>query len=267
MAHPDAVIPDWMTEQKNYSPRADRNGFLAKTILGLAGLFRIFSMKKNESISTARAGFTAILVLGLIILSALSESMFFCGTILAGLLLYLCLSRIEVVKKVLATALASSILTVLIMLPAFFLYGSNSIFTIPMKVFLSVGILSLYSATTPWNRITGARGFFHLPSFVIFILELTLHYILILGNISHDMLIALKLRSVGKDNDKGKSFSGILGTVFLKSLSITEETQQAMECRLFDGTYSCRKSRIHVRDLIPIPVLMVYILLYIITGC
>ena len=256
-------IPEWMTKQNDYSPRKDRNGFLTKTILSLATLFNVFAMKKDESVTTARTVCRTILVLGLVILSALSRNILFCGTITVALLLTLCFSRIEVIKAVLKTSLASSFLTVLIMLPSLFIYGTNSVFVIPLKVFLSVGIISLYSAATPWNKITGALQMLHFPSFIIFIMELTIHYIFILGNIARDMMVALKLRSVGKNSSKTESLSGILGTLFLKSISMAQETQQAMECRLFDGTYTRQREGIRFSDLLPIAILMSFIFLYI----
>lgn len=259
-------IPEWMKTQNNYSPKKDRNGFLAKTMLSFLKLFRHFHIEKNEKITVAGAGSRTVLVLGLIILSALSRNFIFCGCIAAGFFLYLCMVKIEVLKKVLATALSASFFTALIMLPSFFIYRSNSVITITIKVFLSTGMLSLYSLVTPWNKITAALKFVKIPNFVIFILDLTIHYILILGNVAFEMLFALKLRSVGRNRNKQKSFSGILGTVFLKSIAITEETQDAMECRLFDGTFGKRKFEFNIKDFLPILILILYIFVFIYTS-
>ena len=139
---------------------------------------------------------------------------------------------------------------------------SNSIIFITVKVFLSTGILSLYANITPWNKITAALRFIKIPAFIIFLLDLTIHYILILGNLAYEMLFALKLRSVGKNLNKRNSFSGILGTVFLKSMEFSKETQQAMECRLFNGNYVFQKSKGKIKDLLPIFILIAYISLY-----
>lgn len=255
-------IPEWMKAQNSYSPRKDKDGFLAKTMLNLFKLFRHFHVEKNEKLTPAAAGFRTLLVLGLIILCGISQNLFFCGLIAAGFLGFLCFSKIEILKRVISTALLASLLTALIMLPSFFIYKSRAVIIITLKVFLSTGILSLYSQITPWNKITAALRFIKIPGFVIFILDLTIHYILILGNAAYEMLFALKLRSVGKNLNKQKSFSGILGTIFLKSLAITEETQQAMECRLFDGKYNYSKTRIRLKDFLPFFVLILYIVLF-----
>lgn len=234
----ETVIPEWMKEQNNYLPAKDKNGFLTKTILNLLKLFRHFHVTKNESISKKHAGFRTILMLGSVILTAVSHNLLITGFVAAGFLLFLCFSKVEVIKKVLSASFAAALFTAIIMLPSFFIYKSLSVVIITIKVFLSVGIVSFYSNVTPWNKITAALRVIKIPVFIIFIIDLTIHYILILGNVAYEMLFALKLRSVGKNKNKQKSFSGILGTVFLKSVSIAEETQQAMECRLFDGTYS-----------------------------
>lgn len=234
----EVEIPEWMKTQNNYSPKKDKNGFLTKTLLNFLKLFRHFQLQKNENITKGRAGFRTLFVLALIIITAVSHNLYICGSVAAVLLLCLSFSKIEILKKVLVTSLAAALLTAVIMLPAYFIYKSSAVITITLKVFLSVGLVSLYANTTPWNKITAALRFVKIPAFIIFIIDLTLHYILILGNVAYEMLFALKLRSVGKDKDKRKGFAGILGTVFLKSVSIAEETQQAMECRLFNGTYN-----------------------------
>jgi len=256
-------LPEWMKQQNDYSPKSDRDGFMTKTMLSFFKLFRHFHMEKNEKLSVTRAGCRTVLVLGIIILTALSHNVFFCGSVAAGFLVLLSFIKIEKLKRVLSTALTASLFTALIMLPSFFIYKSNAFITITIKVFLSTGMLSLYSQATPWNKITAALRFVKIPDFLIFILDLTIHYILILGNAAYDMLFALKLRSVGRNQNKQKSFSGVLGTVFLKSIAITQETQQAMECRLFDGVYGYSKTKTGIKDFLPIFVLILYIALFI----
>lgn len=245
------MIPDWMKEQNDYSPRKDKNGFLTKNLLSFMKLFRHFRIAKIENVSTLRAGFRMILVLGIIILTSLSQNLFFCGTVAAGFLLYVSFAKISVLKQTISTAIVAALFTALIMLPSFIIYKSNSLIFITLKVFISTGILSLFANITPWNKITAALRFIKIPSFIIFLLDLTIHYILILGNIAFEMLTALKLRSVGKNINKKNSFSGISGTVFLKSLAFSQETQQAMECRLFDGNYIFQKSKGSLKDFLP----------------
>lgn len=258
----EIMIPEWMKKENNISTQKDHNGFLSKSLLSFFNLFRHFHVVKNENISQLRAGTRFLLVFTLILFSSLSKNLLFCSSILAGLLIYLCFANTKIIKKVLITSSISCLFTALIMMPAYFIYKSHSIFIISYKVYISTGILSLFVLITPWNKITSALSFIKIPNILIFILDLTIHYILILGNIAYDMLEALKLRSIGKNKTKEKSFGGILGTVFLKSIAYSKETQQAMECRLFNGVYNTKKYSPKIIDFFPIFVLFFYIVLF-----
>ena len=72
----------------------------------------------------------------------------------------------------------------------------------------------------------------------VFTLDITLKYIVILGNICVDMLNAVRLRSVGRNKDKKSALSGVMGVTFLKSREMADEMYQAMVCRGFDGEYN-----------------------------
>ena len=67
-------------------------------------------------------------------------------------------------------------------------------------------------------------------------------FIIVLGGLSLDMLYALKLRSVGNNQSKYNSLSGILGTLFLRSEEMAVEMQHAMQCRGFTGEYALKKT-------------------------
>lgn len=263
MSQKNMVLPEWMAKENDCTPQKDRNGFITKSLLGFMRLFRHFHVQKNESISQTRALLRLVLAISLIVLCALTKSLFFCGSVAAALLVYLCFMKAEIIKRVLSTGLSAAAFTALVMLPAFFIYRSNSIIYITLKVFLSTSMLALFSLTTAWNKTTASLRMIHFPSFIIFILDLTIHYILVLGNIAYEMLFALKLRSVGKNKSKENSFSGILGTVFLKSMVMSEETQQAMECRLFNGEYGSKKIKVRLTDFIPLFVLAVFVGLFV----
>ena len=61
---------------------------------------------------------------------------------------------------------------------------------------------------------------------------------MILGNTITNLLISLKLRSIGKNNFKYQSLASISGTTFLKSQIYTKETYHAMICRCLDENYT-----------------------------
>ncbi len=254
-------LPDWMLEKTVYEPVKGRDGFLAGSMLRFMKLFRHFHMEGDSSVTYARAGMRLLLCLGVIVMLALSHNLFYSACVAAGFLLYLSFQRIEVIKRVISSSFSASLFTLLVMLPAYFAYGSDAFITITIKVFLSVGSLALLTGITPWNKITASLRMIRIPNVVIFILDMTIHYILLLGNIAFEMLEALKVRSIGRNRNKKGSFSGILGTVFLKATEMSEETRQAMECRLFNGNYERRKETLRFESFIPSVFLLIYIVL------
>lgn len=260
----DFKLPEWMNTKNDYVPEKDNHSFITKTILGFFKLFRHFHIEKNENISQTRAGTRLVLVFGIIFLCALTKNLFFCAFVAAGLILLLCFTKIEILKKVVATSFIAALFTFLIMLPSFIFLKSNAFINISIKVFLSTSCLILFALTTPWNKITASLSYIKIPSFVIFVVDLTIHYILILGNISYELLFALQLRSVGKNQNKEKSVSGIIGNVFLQSMNMAHETQEAMECRLFNGNYVSKKQKSKIMDFIPLVVLILYTGIYIV---
>ena len=84
---------------------------------------------------------------------------------------------------------------------------------------------------------------FHVPSIIVFIFDTTLRYIVLLGETAQQILYALKIRSIGKNNNKSKAFGGVMGVVFQKSRKMSEEMYQAMCCRCFTGAYSNLKKQ------------------------
>ena len=105
---------------------------------------------------------------------------------------------------------------------------------------------------------------FRIPSLFIFTLDITLKYISVLGEICVDILTSVGLRSVGKNPDKAKSFSGILGITFLKSSEMAEEMYAAMCCRGFTGEYqSKQKYRVCPYDIVHILIMAGCVALFI----
>jgi cobalt/nickel transport system permease protein len=72
---------------------------------------------------------------------------------------------------------------------------------------------------------------------MVFILDITIRYVVMLGEFLLESLRALRLRSVGKNSRKYASVSGLAGPVFLKSRRMAVETHGAMACRGFTGEY------------------------------
>ena len=104
---------------------------------------------------------------------------------------------------------------------------------------------------------------FHIPSVVVFIYDTTLRYLVLLGETAQQILIALKIRSVGKNPNKTKSAAGVIGVVFQKSKQMSEEMYQAMCCRCFTGAYSnLNKQKLSYIDIIMFLIGVLYFYLF-----
>jgi cobalt/nickel transport system permease protein len=237
-------IPEWMQTQEAYTPEADSDGYLTKSMLKVMGvLSQIRTKGSTDDLCAPLKLFAAVYC---ILLLSLSQHLFFMGCILALVLIRCCALPGQALVRVVRTASGAMVFSLLLMLPALWLGSPRTFWMVPGKVWLSVSMVMLLSVSTPWNQITGGLRFFRVPDLLIFTLDITIKYIAILGDCCLAVLEALRLRSVGKNHQKGKSASGVLGVTFLKSRQMAEDMHQAMVCRGFDGTYH-RPYRIRFR--------------------
>ena len=231
-------LPKWILKDEDYQPDSDRDFFISRSILRMMKILRSLRFQSQrkpfEKISAAAAlCFTISLIL--LCVSAGKLNFLFC--VLAFELVILCTLDGQTIRQILQNSFIMAIFSILFVLPSLLLGTRTLLVMLPLKTFLTVTALGLLISSFRWHQITEALRFFRIPPVVIFILDTTLRYIVLLGEISQDMLIALKLRSIGRNRDKKRAVSGILGSVFLKSREMSEEMYQAMCCRGFTGEY------------------------------
>lgn len=238
------AVPEWLLREEVYTPGKDREGFLSKTVVSvLAVLSRMKHTKEYRKQSQTAPALRIAGVVFLILLLSLSKNLLFPVAVIVGILVRLAFLSGKQIRRILAAALGAVFLSALILLPAAVLGNLHTFVYITVKVAASVTILGILSDTMPWNQITAGLKLFHLPDIFIFTLDITLKYIALLGEICFRMLQALKVRSIGKNTQKSKTLSAILGVTFLKSKELSDEMYQAMECRGFDGSYVVLKKR------------------------
>ena len=160
----------------------------------------------------------------------------------AILLLYLCTWPAGDIVNIMKAGCGASVLALIILLPAMFIQpsGIRNELLIVIKVFFSISTLSIFNHTTQWNHITGALRKLHIPGIFIFTLDITLKYIVLLGNLITDLLTSLQLRSVGKNNKKYSSIGGVMGVTFVRGTEMNQQMYEAMQCRGFTDDYSVK---------------------------
>jgi cobalt/nickel transport system permease protein len=173
----------------------------------------------------------------LILLTSLSGEYSFLFAVVTYLLLRICFLPAKGLRQVLKFSLGAAAISVILLLPALSYGGVYSVTMIPIKMFITVTAAGVLSRTSRWDGIIASMRWLHIPNIFIFILDITIKYIGMLGAFTLDMMYALKLRSIGKNKSKYASLSGVAGTMFLASREMAEEMHAAMVSRGFTGEY------------------------------
>lgn len=246
-------MPEWLLKKDNYIPPNDKDKFIDKSIISILSVLVRFIRQteyKTEKFQI-NALIKLISTLVLIIFVSLTRNFTFVLITNVFMLVLINFFNINIIKYILKVSLSAAIFSFIVFLPAIFLGYSNNALMIIMKIFVSAESVNILAFTTIWNELTSALKIIRVPDMFIFVLDITIKYILILGKFSLNMIYALKLRSIGKNRDKNASLSGIVGTMFIKSKEMSEETYSAMECRGFTGEYKvCKKFKLRLPDYI-----------------
>lgn len=258
-------MPEWLLKKDNYKPLKDKDAFINKSILSILSVsarFRIQTgYRKNKFGINALVKLISTFLL--LILVSLTKSFAFVLVVNVSLLVIINFLNIDEIKYILKVSLVATIFTFIILLPSLFLSYGNNVAMLTLKVLASVIAVNVLACTTQWNELIGTLKAFHVPDMFIFVLDITIIYIIILGEFSLNMIYSLKLRSVGKSKNKATALSGILGIMFIKSKEMSEEMHSAMECRGFTGEYKIfNKFKFKLADYICIILNITFILTY-----
>jgi len=232
-------MPEWLLKNENYAPVSDKDTFINKSILSFLKLLskvRAQSRYDKDKLFVSPV-FKLVFTLLYIVLLSVSQNFTYLYIMLTYILLILSVLPGKDIIKVLRGSFIATLFTVIVLLPTAFAGNTYSITMIPAKVFATITAVNILSYSTRWDRIIGALKRFRFPDLFIFVFDITIKYIVMLGEFSLEMLYALKLRSVGKNKSKYSSLGGIGGTLFIKSREMAEEMYAAMECRGFTGEY------------------------------
>jgi len=245
-----ADIPQWLTQPESYDPPRDRDRFLDRSIVSFVTLlsrFRSQSALERDLLWVSPVSKLAAAVLYVVLVS-LARQFAFVYLMLAYTAVLLALLPGGEIRRCLTGAIAAAALAYLILLPSALAGSRYSITMIPAKAFICVTLVNILSRTTRWDRLAGALRQVLFPDLFIFVIDITMKYIFLLGEFALQMLYALRLRSVGRNRGKYGSLAGAAGTLFLKSRAMSEELYYAMECRGFTGEYRTARVRPTWRD-------------------
>ena len=234
------MIPEWMKKTEDYVPPADGGAFYYKTLRSLG---RIMSRLRFESGREGRfslpAGVKLLLMFALIILVSVTQKDLVIMAVGAVALVRLALMPAEDIGAVVKAVLVAMIMAAVIFAPAVIMDPArlwNSL-RVVLKILISVTLVGIFNRTTQWNHLTAALRKAHIPGTVIFIIDITFRYIVLLGNLMQDLLTAVSLRSIGRNDKKYNSVGGVMGVTFLRGTEMNKEMYEAMQCRGFTDDY------------------------------
>ncbi len=234
------MLPDWMNNTDSYVPPRDGGTFAVRTMKALGKAMAKIKVQKGHEKKTALPALLKLfaLILLIIIISA-TQNPLVVMAIAAGFLLYLATWPAQDIWNVLKPGLTAAVIACLLFLPAMIAKPEglrNDLYVI-FKVFLSVAFVTVYNHTTQWNHITKALRKIHIPGIFIFTLDITLKYIVLLGNLMMDLLTSYQLRAVGKNQKKYHSVGGVMGVTFIRGAEMNRQMYEAMQCRGFTDDY------------------------------
>jgi len=258
-------MPEWLLKKDNYKPLKDKDAFINKSILSILSVCARFRLQTGYKVNKFGVNALVKLISTLLIIIFVSLTKSFAFVLVANVCLLVIINflNIEEIKYILKVSSIAVIFTFIILLPSIFMSYGNNVVMLTLKVLASVTTVNILACTTQWNELVGTLKVFHVPDMFIFVMDITMKYIIVLGEFALNMIYSLKLRSVGRSKNKTTALSGILGTMFIKSKEMAEDMHSAMECRGFTGEYKIyNKFKFKFADYICIMLGITFILTY-----
>ena len=229
-----------MKKTEDYVPPADGGAFYYRTLKSLGGIMSRLRLESGrEGRFSLPAGVRLLLMIALIILVSVTQNDLVIMAVGAVALVRLALMQAEDIGAVVKAVLVAVIMAAVIFAPAVIMDPArlwNSI-RVVAKILISVTLVGIFNRTTQWNHPTAVLRKAHIPGTVIFIIDITFRYIVLLGNLMQELLTAVSLRSVGRDDKKYNSVGGVMGVTFLRGTEMNKEMYEAMQCRGFTDDY------------------------------
>lgn len=230
-------LPDWACRDKDYTPQRDREAFLSRSLLRVMSLLAAFRAQGRRKGRVPARAALVLLVLWILVTAFAQTGVVLLVELAIALVGLACFDG-SAIRRMLGAALGATFASLVLVLPAALIgMGGGRVLLLPCKTFLTMTAVLMFASVVPWHAATRALARFRVPEVVIFLLDTTLRGIYILGTQAREMLTALGLRSVGRNRRKHRAFGGILGSLFLRSQRLSQETYEAMTCRCFTGEY------------------------------
>ena len=236
------MVPEWLSSKDNYIPKEEKNLYIEKSIFSLIKIISIIKQNKNQDklIYSINPTLKVVSILVMILCVSLSRSLIYLLIIDIYLLTNLFLMEKKSRKMILFKSFLFPLITLIALIPSMYYGNIHNSLLLFQKLIITILLMNLLSHNTKWSEISRSLKLLFIPDIFIWIMDITIRYIVILGEHSINLLFALKLRSIGITSNKYNSLTGIMGNLFIKSYKMSEEMFHAMECRGFVGEYTTK---------------------------
>lgn len=262
------MIENWLLKSEEYEPEDTEERFIDKSIFSF---FKVInSIKKEEQGDSYIYKINVIVKMFSIVLNILliTLSRNFLFLVLLNIILFILLFSIDRSKRIriILISLIAPLFTSIILIPTIIKGNIFRSCLLIYKMLINILLINIISTTSTRQALIRSLKFLLVPDMFIWIMELTLKYILLLAEYSFEVLQSLKIRSIGKSKGTKKSLFPIMGNMFLNSIKLSEEMICAMECRGFTGEYHYKKKvKLKSLDYIYILINLLIVLFFIIS--
>ncbi|MFC5222637.1 energy-coupling factor transporter transmembrane component T [Bifidobacterium leontopitheci] len=247
-AAPPLALPDWLRRSEDYRPPRDRSSFIGRNLTHLGGMLAdvgaampLDRSPLDRALCAVSPALRLVGVLAVILCAGLTRNMLFAYVMLAVVLVSLAVRPASLIVALLKPALAVCLLSLAVALPAVFVGQYSAPMRLVVRAFVSVTPVAVLALTVPWNRLIGGLRALGVPNAVVYVCDVTIQFVDVLGRSMVELLEALRLRSVGRDRAKLMSAGRLLGVLFLRAHTQARQMAEAMVCRGFSGRYRVRR--------------------------
>lgn len=236
------MIPEWLLVKDDYIPKEEKNLYIEKSIFSLIKIISIIRQSKRQDKLIYSLNPTLKVISTLITIMCISISRSFIYLLIMDIyaLANLFFMEGKSRKRIFLRSLVFPVITLIALIPSM-LYGNlNNSILLFQKIIVTILLVNLLAHNTEWSEISKSLKLLFIPDIFIWIMDITIKYIVLLGEYSINLLYALRLRSIGITLNKYNAITGIIGNLFIKSYKMSEEMFHAMECRGFIGEYTTK---------------------------
>ncbi|MFD1317940.1 energy-coupling factor transporter transmembrane component T [Loigolactobacillus zhaoyuanensis] len=232
-------LPSWLTTNTPLPTASSRHHFLEQNSHRLEGLLARFSQAAEQAQPALKhylpPQIKLLTTFGSVLLLSLNQNLLLLWLILlVDLGLLLTLPQFYL-RRVLRQTLTTAAMALLLILPSLLLNANVWLFA--SKTALILLNLNYYRTTTTFSQVIQALQQLHCPNGLIFVVDITLTYLKMLGEFLLGFLQAVTLRTVGQTKHPYRTIGLLFGTLYLKTRDYALALYAAMEARGFIGEY------------------------------